>query len=143
MRPASRRRNACSCVRTATPKLRAAALRFPLQLPVPESDRKRSIPDSSNGLIRGSSIRQSVRLLTEKLWVRVPPPELSSERRVSIDHEALRLLRHLEAGTAARGSSVRPRLSGAQGRRLRPGPQALLRSGRASGLPQRPHLRPP
>jgi hypothetical protein len=39
-------------------------------------------------IIRGSSIRQSERLLTVRLWVRVPPPELlmtypNREERVS------------------------------------------------------------
>ncbi len=68
--PARRWRSACCCARTATPKSRVESLPF----------RFRGLfqlrPDLGRSIHRSGVIQwQNARLLTESLWVRVPPPE--------------------------------------------------------------------
>ncbi len=84
-----KRGSASCCARTVTPKWRTASSLYPIQSTrSPESSGEVTSPGQCT-IIRGSSIRQSIRLLTEGLWVRVPPPELHMNHSDLRDDETL------------------------------------------------------
>jgi transposase len=72
---APRRTSACSSAPTATPRSRRGWSRSPARTMLTYNRTAAHAPLRGSS-IRGSSTGRRARLLTERLWVRVPPPEL-------------------------------------------------------------------